>query len=309
MRPLKLKLKGFTSFRDEQELDFRNLDVFAVTGPTGAGKSSLLDAMTYALYGEVDRVGRECSQLVSHGATRMAVTLDFAVDSNQYRITRTTPARTGPTKVLLERIVDGEARSYGEGADRVRECAEHIKRLIGLDYVAFTRSVLLPQGKFAEFMAGKPEDRRAIMSELLGLGLFKRMAQRAGRLAAESESLGKMKRDLLQSEYGDVTPEALTAAHLLAEQSQQRVASLEKASEAVAALAEEWRAEQIRSTDLRTCAADLRTWRIRLAAAVTETEALADQLESNARDIASSAPAAETARLAASSAAAERQAA
>src|SRR5712691_4129411 len=118
MRPLKLKLKGFTSFRDEQELDFRNLDVFAVTGPTGAGKSSLLDAMTYALYGEVERVGRECGQLVSHGAARMAVNLDFEVDGEEYRVTRTMPARTGPTKVSLERLIDGEARSHGEGADR-----------------------------------------------------------------------------------------------------------------------------------------------------------------------------------------------
>src|SRR6266851_5439850 len=103
MRPLTLKLRGFTSFREEQDLSFRGLDVFAITGPTGAGKSSLLDAITYALYGEVERVGRACGQLVSHGLPRLAVTLDFEIDRRQYRITRTTPARTGPTKVLLER--------------------------------------------------------------------------------------------------------------------------------------------------------------------------------------------------------------
>ena len=151
MRPLKLKVKGFTSFRDEQELDFRDLDVFAITGPTGAGKSSLLDAITYALYGEVERVGRECGQLVSHGLPRLAVTLDFEVDCRQYRITRTTPAKTGPTKVLLERYLEGGWRSYGEGADRVRDVNEFVKKLIGLDYSGFTRSVLLPPGEWFDW--------------------------------------------------------------------------------------------------------------------------------------------------------------
>ena len=55
MRPLRLELKGFTAFRDGAELDFTQLDVFAISGPTGSGKSSLLDAVTYALYGRVER--------------------------------------------------------------------------------------------------------------------------------------------------------------------------------------------------------------------------------------------------------------
>ena len=59
MRPLRLKLKNFTAFREEQELDFDGLDLFALCGPIGSGKSSLLDAMTYALYGRVERVGDE----------------------------------------------------------------------------------------------------------------------------------------------------------------------------------------------------------------------------------------------------------
>ena len=57
MRPLRLEVKGFTAFRDRAEIDFTGFDVFAIAGPTGSGKSSLLDAMTYALYGRVERVG------------------------------------------------------------------------------------------------------------------------------------------------------------------------------------------------------------------------------------------------------------
>jgi len=113
MRPLRLQLKGFTAFRDEQEIDFSSLDVFAIAGPTGSGKSSLLDAMTYALYGNVERVGRQVSQLVSQGQPRLAVTLEFAVGPARYRITRSTPARGGATKVMLERCEDGEWTQYG----------------------------------------------------------------------------------------------------------------------------------------------------------------------------------------------------
>ena len=305
MRPLRLKLKGFTSFRDEQEIDFRDLDVFAITGPTGAGKSSLLDAITDALYGEVERVGRECGQLVSHGMPRLAVTLDFEVD-NQFRVTRTTPARTGPTKVLLERCVDGDWRSYGEGADRVREVNEYVKNLVGLDYSAFTRSVVLPQGKFAEFMAGKPDERRAIMSDLLGLGLFKRMAQRAGRLATDAENVARAKLEVLTGQFAEVTPEALQSAQAAAEGSSERLAALEKVSTAVNGLMEAWRIEQVRAKELATCASDLRAWRMKLCAAVETIETLARKLIEDTRALDGARERVETSQEAAATARRER---
>src|SRR6476646_11554042 len=98
MRPLRLTVKGFTAFREEQTLDFTELDVFAISGPTGSGKSSLLDAMTFALYGRVERVGDRVGQLVSQGYPRMAVTLEFEVGHDRYRVTRSTPAK-GATKI------------------------------------------------------------------------------------------------------------------------------------------------------------------------------------------------------------------
>ena len=107
MRPLKLELKGFTAFRDSATLDLTDLDLFAIAGPTGSGKSSLLDAMTYALYGRVERVGDRVGQLISQGQPRMAVTLEFAVGADRFRVTRSTPAK-GPTKILLARFRDGE---------------------------------------------------------------------------------------------------------------------------------------------------------------------------------------------------------
>src|SRR5438045_8248634 len=119
MRPLRLELKGFTAFRDPAAIDFTALDVFAISGPTGSGKSSLLDAMTYALYGRVERVGDRVGQLISQGQPRMAVTLEFEVGHDRYQLTRATPARGGTRIQLMRQDQDGEWRQAGEGSDRV----------------------------------------------------------------------------------------------------------------------------------------------------------------------------------------------
>ena len=203
VRPLHLKIKGFTAFRDEQELDFRELDLFSLWGPTGSGKSSVLDAITFALYGKVERVEgtkeEKLSALITHGQPRMAVTLDFETGGTAYRITRTNSV-TG-SKVRLERKEGEDFVTHGEGADSVTEVNKEIPRLIGLDYNAFTRSVVLPQGKFAEFLAGDAKKRRDILTELLGLEMFGRMAGRANEISSDAKSRLEAKSALLASEY------------------------------------------------------------------------------------------------------------
>jgi len=90
MRPLKLSIEGFTSYRRQAEGDFSDLDLFAITGPNGAGKSSLFDAITYALYGRVPRLGGEIKELIHLGSERLRVALEFAVDGQCYRVMRST---------------------------------------------------------------------------------------------------------------------------------------------------------------------------------------------------------------------------
>ena len=90
MRPLKLSLSGFTCFKEPLELDFAGLELFAIIGQTGAGKSSILDAITYALYGETARLGSKgLEALVSLGASSMYAVLEFeASDGRCYRVSR-----------------------------------------------------------------------------------------------------------------------------------------------------------------------------------------------------------------------------
>jgi exonuclease SbcC len=250
---VRLQLKGFTSYREPQEIDFEGLDLFAITGQTGSGKSSLLDAMTYALYGKVPRVGKGVGQLISHGQPRMSVLYEFDVGGERYRVTRTTPAR-GQTTVLLERRMGGEWQSFGEGADRIAAVNAHVERLLGLDYDAFTRSVLLPQGQFAEFLkADSPEDkkkRREILTELLGLELFGRMAQRAGMVANEAKASKQTAEGLLVSQFAGVDAAAVKDARAAAKRTAAAASVMNDHLGGLEALAARWETEDRRRTHL-----------------------------------------------------------
>ena len=102
MRPISLQVEGFTCFRECTLIDFSKLDLFAITGPTGAGKTSIIDAMTYALYGCTPRIGvGQVSELISQGMTRMSVLFGFNSGSQEYRIARSARwgRRYGETRV------------------------------------------------------------------------------------------------------------------------------------------------------------------------------------------------------------------
>jgi exonuclease SbcC len=277
MRPLRLEVKGFTAFRDRQEVDFSGVDVFAIAGPTGSGKSSLLDAMTYALYGRVERVGDRVSQLVSQGQPRMAVTLEFEVGRDRYRVTRSTPSR-GATRILLERFTEGEWKQAGEGADRVRDAEQMIARAVGLTYDGFTRSVLLPQGRFAEFLVGDARKRRDILSELLDLLLFRRMAERAGQIARDAALEAETRRTLLDAEYAGVTPASVEEARLEARAARDRAKALAEAGARVDRIVERWEDAERSTGDLKACADEARE----MAGTIGETAAALGELAEEA---------------------------
>ena len=182
MRPLELCLEGFTSFRQEQRLDFSELDLFAITGVTGAGKSSLLDAMTYALFGTTTRSGKQVSDLASQGSENLKVQLRFAVGSAQYRVTRRWRFRpkSPENKVILESWQNGIWETVGTSIVAVQNTIEQI---LGMDFDTFTRAIILPQGKFDEFIKGDASKRREILRQLAGFEIFEQMRKEANELA------------------------------------------------------------------------------------------------------------------------------
>jgi exonuclease SbcC len=287
MRPVALRVKGFTAFRDEQTIDFDDLDLFALWGPTGSGKSSVLDAITYALFGRVERIGRKnLNRLVSQGQPRMAVSLDFRVGEDVFRVTRSTTGG-GATKVRLERALsDGEFESYGEHADQVGEVNLQIRKLVGLDYDAFTRAVILPQGKFEIFLKGDAADRRAILTELLGLELFKRMAQRANEIARDARVNAEAKEQFLERDYAGVDEAAVAAAEAQAKDAASAAKTFTTAEAKVATLRDQWEEVGRTISSLDECAAEIEDLATGLAdrtLALKETIAALAPLEEDLR--------------------------
>ncbi|MEW6277707.1 MAG: SMC family ATPase [Candidatus Eremiobacterota bacterium] len=213
---MRLELNGFTVFR-EGELELAGLSRFAIVGATGAGKTSLLDAIIFALYGAIPRMGKQgLSEFISLGRDRMAVTLEFEVDGHAYRVVRT-QHRNRASQVKLEQ--DGRPV-----AGSVKEVAEVIERIIGLNYEAFTQAVVLPQGEFARFLKSNPKDRRGLLINLLRLQIYDRMRKLASELESESKSRLAGLSQRLSEDFGDAVPEV--QARVQAELAEQKALEL-----------------------------------------------------------------------------------
>ncbi|GAA5438035.1 AAA family ATPase [Deinococcus aquaticus] len=208
MKPIKLELQGFTAFRQFTSLEFGDLELFALVGPTGSGKSSLLDAMTFALYGQTARLGASgLDALISQGERGLSVSLTFEVAGVTYRASRTKGRKQAENEVRFERLdADGRWANLSDGG--AKGISERIRRAVGLDFRTFARSVMLPQGEFSRVLHGTGKERQALLGELTGLdhvAAMQRVASdRAKTLKLEAQGLS----GLLDSEYAGVTAEA-----------------------------------------------------------------------------------------------------
>lgn len=211
MRPVELTVEGFASFKERQVLPFDGFSLFAISGPTGAGKSSLLDAIVFALYGKVPRLGKGVSEMISLGRDRMSVTLDFSIGERRFRVARVAHRGRAASTQLEELLEDGERPL----ADGVRRVDEEVARLLSISYDAFLQAVILPQGEFARFLRSEAAKRREILRDLLRLSVYERMRERANQEAGELKGLVAAGQARLDEEYAGATPEAVA---VLAEQ-------------------------------------------------------------------------------------------
>jgi DNA repair protein SbcC/Rad50 len=179
MRPLRLRIRGLRSYRTPREIDFSQVSLMAIVGDTGAGKSSILEAITYALYNATTWDQRSVKQLIADGAQTVTATLEFAVDDHIYRVTRSTSRTQYPPSIhKLECLshphlqkIDGESAVNAE-----------IQRLVGLDWKAFVSAVILPQGRFQALLQATPGDRTAILKGIFRLDELAEVRDRADAL-------------------------------------------------------------------------------------------------------------------------------
>lgn len=162
MRPLHLSLQGFRSHCRATEIDFTGRNLIAIVGPTGSGKSSILDGISYALYGKTPREKSATKRLICSRCDEAHVRLRFSVDERNYELTRALPHK-GSGKHVLEELDSG---AKFVGADQV---SEKVEELLGLDFDAFCSSVLLAQGQFSRFLDAKTTGRMKILKGIFRL--------------------------------------------------------------------------------------------------------------------------------------------
>jgi exonuclease SbcC len=210
MRPVRLEIEGFASFRDRIEIDFEGADLFVLFGPTGAGKSSVIDALGFALYGSVPRYddARLVAPVISQGMNEARVRLDFGVGGDTYtavRVVRRT--KTGAT-TREARLQRGEQVLAGTADELTLE----VEKLLGLPFQHFTRCVVLPQGDFADFLHAKAGERQELLIRLLGLDVYRRIAQTSNQRASADTNRAALIAERLSGELACATDDALADA-------------------------------------------------------------------------------------------------
>lgn len=208
MIPVRLELTNFLAYRNPAALDFEGIHLACLAGPNGAGKSSLLDAMTWSLWGRA-RTNRD-DDLIHSGMNEMEVAFTFALDGNLYKVRRarqrSTGNRSGPGSLDFQ-IQDGE-KWRGIAESGIRETQNKINRLLRLDYETFINSVFLLQGRADEFTVKKPSDRKKILADILGLSVWEHFEERAKEKVKELKTqddqligeLGTIDRELAREE-------------------------------------------------------------------------------------------------------------
>jgi exonuclease SbcC len=201
MRLHELRLHAVGPFVDEQVVDFDRLSVsglFLLEGPTGVGKSTVLDAVTFALYGSVTGAASDAGRLGSDfSAAGIAprVQLELSVRGERLRITRTPeyerPKRRG-TGMIKERptahLEVWREGSWVSRSARQDEIGEYIGEQLGLSREQFRQVVLLPQGEFAGFLRADDDGRRAVLVKLFGTQFFERLAAVLQRRATQARA-------------------------------------------------------------------------------------------------------------------------
>jgi exonuclease SbcC len=199
MRLHALTMTAFGPYAGVEQIDLDRLTgsgLFLLEGPTGAGKSTVLDAITFALYGRTTAGASSADRLHSHFAPsglRPEVVLELSIAGERLRLTRSPEHRrakkrgegftTEAMRVHLERYVSGAWQSLSSNK---AEVAELIHDRIGLSADQFTQVVLLPQGEFATFLRAKDDERRALLTRIFGTQLYDHVTAELDRRRTEA---------------------------------------------------------------------------------------------------------------------------
>ena len=244
MKLCKLKIKGLNSFSDVTEINFEEeplneASLVAITGPTGSGKTTLLDAICVALYNKTPRLSGRGSQnpnhLISHSQNEGSAELHFIANGTRYVASWSAKRGKSPSVRLEKRLKNAAARelisdrlsrsgkAVGPSQNTV---SEEVEAILGLDFDAFKRSVMLAQGEFAAFLKAKGEERRVILEATGGIGIYDLLKDALNEKKREVEDAHSNIQSKLDG-IPEATPEQLSEKKKQLAQSQKEAEKLD----------------------------------------------------------------------------------
>ena len=192
MIPIRLSIKNFLCYRENvPSLDFTGIHLACLCGDNGHGKSALLDAITWSLWGKAR--GRTQDDLISYGADEARVELEFVCRDTNYRVIRSHAKgiagrrRTGASDLQLQILNGADAQPIS--GNSIRETQILVEQLVGMDYDTFINSAFLIQGRADEFASKTPSERKAVLASILGLNMYDEYQERARKKLSEARSI------------------------------------------------------------------------------------------------------------------------
>src|SRR5215831_17263096 len=223
MIPQRVKLAGFLSYKDEQEIRFDESPLWMLSGTNGSGKSSIFDAVTFALFGHHRGGSQSAAELINKESNTLSVEFDFTVDKQLYRIKRTVRRQKNDKIASTQQVMkftqnppsalSGLADDWEAIADTNYKAKfdAWIKDRIGLDYETFTSSVLLLQGKSEKLLDSTPAGRASVLARIVDLERYQRLHAKADDKRKELKGQLEGIQNQL-SGLREVTDEELTVA-------------------------------------------------------------------------------------------------
>lgn len=213
MRPIKLEFSGLNSYIEKTTIDFEklmNYGIFGIFGDTGSGKSTILDTISIALYGEIPR---NTKNYINTNCDKTIISYEFEIKNKykkkRYRVSRTIVRSEKGTKTFKAKLSELKNNNMEEVlSEDIDDVNKKIINIIGFTFSDFTKAILLPQGRFNEFIKSTDSSKRDILERVFDLGKYGENLNY--KIRKREDEKFKLKQDLEKelSKYEGVTHEA-----------------------------------------------------------------------------------------------------